>query len=374
MSHALLEKLVAIPSHSGSEQELADFCAQFLIQQGFDVVRQPVAGRENILACKGPPGPALLLLSHLDTVPAGPGWLSNPYQLHRNGDRFMGLGASDMKGGLAVLLTAVQDFQPNYPLKIALTVDEERYSTGAWTLFESEWLQDCQLALVPELSVAAEHETLGLGRRGHFQMTLQCYGKQQHAAMEQPGDNAMDVALDLLYVLRQFPLRTHPHWGAEQYLMRQIHAESAFGLSTPAECRVELACLSLPGLSQTQCLKALTDFWKQRCPQWQGRFTLKAADRPTPAPEAYEIPQSHPAIPWIQASAQQILGRSLPFSYGLSVADENVLARLNIPVFSLAPVGGASHQANEWVSRQSLLAMTGLYRNLLETYLTANPC
>jgi acetylornithine deacetylase len=56
----------------------------------------------NILLAKG--SPKYLINVHLDTVPAGDGWKSNPYDLMINDGRAIGLGACDIKGSCSLFI------------------------------------------------------------------------------------------------------------------------------------------------------------------------------------------------------------------------------------------------------------------------------
>ena len=78
-------------------------------------------GSMNILLAKG--SPKYLINVHLDTVPAGDGWKSNPYDLMINDGRAIGLGACDIKGAAACLLTLVEKGLKNYA--ILFSSDEE---------------------------------------------------------------------------------------------------------------------------------------------------------------------------------------------------------------------------------------------------------
>jgi len=81
----------------------------------FDYIRQHLpdfectlsdhgAGAVSLLAVRGKP--TTLFNVHLDTVPAAPGWSQDPHQLQIHDDRAVGLGACDIKGAAAALLTA----------------------------------------------------------------------------------------------------------------------------------------------------------------------------------------------------------------------------------------------------------------------------
>jgi len=78
-------------------------------------------GSINILLTKG--SPKYLINVHLDTVPAGDGWQSNPYELKIHDGRAIGLGACDIKGAAACLLTVVEKGLKNYA--ILFSTDEE---------------------------------------------------------------------------------------------------------------------------------------------------------------------------------------------------------------------------------------------------------
>ena len=63
-------------------------------------------GAVSFFAVRGKP--RMLFNVHLDTVPAAPAWPHNPFELQVTGDRASGLGACDIKGAAAALLTAAR--------------------------------------------------------------------------------------------------------------------------------------------------------------------------------------------------------------------------------------------------------------------------
>ncbi|HEY9842199.1 MAG TPA: M20/M25/M40 family metallo-hydrolase [Candidatus Obscuribacterales bacterium] len=358
---ALLEKLVAIPSLTGSEAALACFCEAFLQRHGFACERQylsgePQSGRFNLLARRGEASEPLLLYAHLDTVAPDPAWEGDPFRLRAVGDRLVGLGASDMKGGLAVILAAAAT--STAPLRIALGVDEEAWSAGAWELVHSDWCNELGAILVPELTIDSENEVLGIGRRGHAGYRIVTCGPRQHGAVPLREPSAIARASRLALCLETLPL-AEDQLGREALVLRAIEARS-FDLTVPERCSLELSWLSLPGRSPADFAAALADLLAAE------DALLEALPRPTPVPLAYALDPSHPLIAQVQAQARACLGLPLELSFGLSVADENVLASLGLPVLSLAPVGGHSHRAGEWVSAASLARTTGLYRGLID--------
>ncbi|TMD21829.1 MAG: M20 family metallopeptidase, partial [Chloroflexi bacterium] len=108
-ARGILERLVRIPSQTGSEQAAAEALAGWCREAGLDVSMQEVEpGRPNVLATwRAGRGPHLLLTGHIDTVPVGEGWTRDPHGSEIAGGRLYGRGACDMKGGLAAMLGAI---------------------------------------------------------------------------------------------------------------------------------------------------------------------------------------------------------------------------------------------------------------------------
>ncbi|APR74967.1 Acetylornithine deacetylase [Minicystis rosea] len=79
----------------------------------------------SLLATRG--APTLLFNVHVDTVPADPGWTDEPLRLRVEGDRAIGLGACDIKGGAAALVVAARRAKGDAAL--LFTSDEEAGSS-----------------------------------------------------------------------------------------------------------------------------------------------------------------------------------------------------------------------------------------------------
>ena len=78
-------------------------------------------GRLSLLCVRG--SPQLLFNFHVDTVPATSDWSQNPFELSVGDSRATGLGACDIKGAAACMLTAVSNSEGDAAL--LFTSDEE---------------------------------------------------------------------------------------------------------------------------------------------------------------------------------------------------------------------------------------------------------
>ncbi|HEX6851119.1 MAG TPA: M20/M25/M40 family metallo-hydrolase [Candidatus Polarisedimenticolaceae bacterium] len=101
----LLVDLVRTPSVSGEEGAVAERLAGWGRGLGLRTTLDDAGVR---LEAEGSaPGPTLWLASHLDTVPPGEGWGIDPFEGRIEGGVLRGRGASDAKGCVAAMASAV---------------------------------------------------------------------------------------------------------------------------------------------------------------------------------------------------------------------------------------------------------------------------
>ena len=110
-----LKKLVSIPSASGNENEVAEYCYRTVEAAGFRAEKIPTDDGRFVVYAEmqgGRPGKTLLFSGHIDTVPVVGGWDTDPHTavLKTVGgeERLYGLGASDMKSGIALMLALAE--------------------------------------------------------------------------------------------------------------------------------------------------------------------------------------------------------------------------------------------------------------------------
>ncbi len=201
----LLLGLLAIPSVIGNEQDIRLFCEEYLSRIGADEV---VVAGDN-LAFRPRPWtkgkPKLLLLGHLDTVPSQG---ENPPRVE--GDRIFGLGASDMKGGDALILDlckrAVLE-EPKVDLGFVLYAREEGpyADSGMPEIVASApaYFSDVSLAIAMEPT----NGQWELGCLGTMHAEVRIKGQAAHSARPWLGHNAIHAAGPLLEALRNLPAR-----------------------------------------------------------------------------------------------------------------------------------------------------------------------
>ena len=127
---ALATRLINAESVTPARGAVFDALEAALVPLGFRVDRF-VAGEapdgpvENLLATRGGGGPHFAFAGHLDVVPPGKGWASDPFTAEIRGGLLHGRGAVDMKGAIAAFVAAIPPEQESGTITLIITGDEE---------------------------------------------------------------------------------------------------------------------------------------------------------------------------------------------------------------------------------------------------------
>ncbi|HTK45926.1 MAG TPA: M20/M25/M40 family metallo-hydrolase [Patescibacteria group bacterium] len=283
-----LRDLIRIPSVNppdppGGELKAARYLAGALGEAGIpSTVHEPVPGRGSVTARlrgNGTGGDPLLLLSHLDVVPAPPqGWTHDPFDGDVADGWVYGRGAVDMKDLVAMELEVLRllaaearaagrdpasDPIPGLTRDVlfASTADEEAggFVGAAWLAMEHpETLRAA--AAINEAGAVAVHVgdrriyPIAVGEKGVTVYRLTFHGTWGHGSMPRP-DNALRLAADAVARLAApLPARLTPVMqtfldgtievtkGETQRLLRSLaagdgDAASLAGLCSPVYAR-----------------------------------------------------------------------------------------------------------------------------------------
>lgn len=195
----LTKQIVAIPSWVGAgcnEIAVGQFIYDWL-QKNTDltVIKQPVKdGRFNVIAYDDSPT-TLLLNGHIDTVENRAGWNSDPWNPTVKQDMLFGLGATDMKGSLSAMLTAVSEAKNTKGLMVLCYIDEE-YDFAGMLKFVEEYKNKLKPKLIISLDGSAGQ--IGIGCRGLIELSFKIRGITGHAGRPSSGKNAIRLGTKII--------------------------------------------------------------------------------------------------------------------------------------------------------------------------------
>ena len=230
MSDALdyAKRLIAAPSVTPATGAVFDELESVLEPLGFDIHRfqrgdgaegSDEAPVENLFAIRrGPEGSQhFAFAGHLDVVPPGEGWATDPFEPTERGELLYGRGAVDMKSAIACMVAAVADVpQDAGTISFIITGDEEGPALhGTRALIDYMRAEGIQpdLCLVGEpTSVNQLGDMMKIGRRGSVNIWLTVEGMQGHVAYPHLADNPIPKMVAMLAELDALVLDTGTDW------------------------------------------------------------------------------------------------------------------------------------------------------------------
>src|SRR5216683_2541489 len=203
-----LADLVAIDTQNppGHEAAAAQFLRSLLMTEGFDVALQEYKPeRINVVArIENGAGPVFAFNTHMDVVPVGEGWSSDPFVLKEADGRLYGRGACDCKAPLAAMLEAMRMLSAERTawsgtLLGVFVADEEIASDGA--RFYASSTPKIDAAVVGEPTSNATFTA----HKGSLRPVVRVHGVSAHSGTPHLGDNALPAACDLVLDRRMVP-------------------------------------------------------------------------------------------------------------------------------------------------------------------------
>ncbi|AXG07100.1 M20/M25/M40 family metallo-hydrolase [Haloplanus rubicundus] len=293
-----LDSAVRIQSHE-DVTEMRDFLVETLAAHGADPV---VDDAGNTLATTGSGSPHVVCNTHIDTV-------SPPVPYDRADGVIHGRGSCDAKGPLAAILAAFLGYDGDADggrLSLAITPDEEVYSTGAAAL---------DLSVLPTIdSPTADYYVVGeptgldvcTAAKGRFEGTVHLAGQNAHAAEPASGVNAVAAAEGALAAIRTFDAERdpHPELGSATLTPTVIAGGEATN-QVPADCAITVDRRSVPPETAEGFAAELERAVDDATPDPVG-VDFAPTERPTPFLEAFATDPDAPVVRHLSAAADRV--------------------------------------------------------------------
>ncbi len=189
----LFKFMIESKSETPDDGGLLDFIENYL--PDFTAIRVDVEDVANLFIYKKfGEGDHLCFAGHVDVVPTGDGWDTDPYKAVEKDGFIYGRGTQDMKSGVAAFTQAVKEAENfNGTLSLLLTSDEEGDAING-TVKVLEYLK--QNSMLPDAVIVAEPtceddfgDAIKVGRRGSINGYITLKGKQGHAAYPEKAIN-----------------------------------------------------------------------------------------------------------------------------------------------------------------------------------------
>lgn len=376
LARALIDLPSLTPDDAGCQRLLADR----LEPLGFDVEWLQFGQVSNVIFTHGPANngsePSLWFLGHTDVVPPGPleDWTSPPFKSEVRDHVLYGRGAADMKGAVAAMVTAAEDFVHKHPghtgqIGILLTSDEEGEAVDGVKRV-AEVLRQRNAApnycLVGEPSSKTQlGDVLRIGRRGSTHARLKVHGIQGHSAFPQDLDNPIHRLAAFLNQLTglqwdqgdaNFPPThcqvTNIHAGTGAENVTPGHAEAWINFrNSPASPSAQIKKRFEAALASNGIRSYELDWWVSGEPFRSSAGAMREA---------------------VIAAIENELGVEPELNTGGGTSDGRFIAPLGTEVLELGLLNESIHKVDENTSIMDLESLSRVYQNIM-TRLLAHP-
>lgn len=272
----ILKELIAIDSQSHiSNKQIVDLISLKLNQFETKIMDYDKSGTKLynlIVKIKGQSDKNPLIFSgHTDTVRPGDlkNWKTNPFQAVEADGNVYGLGACDMKAGLACMISAALQLKtvPKNDIYLIFDADEEEGGTGGVNLIKNFEVRNASI-------IVAEPTTkeIILGHKGCIDIEIVIHGEEKHSAYTDyeynEKNNAINKSVLVINALREHSKdieeRIDPALGKPNLTLG--HISGGRGANTAAgSCSIKLSRRIIRSESLERVYSEIKDIVQKAC-------------------------------------------------------------------------------------------------------------
>jgi succinyl-diaminopimelate desuccinylase len=348
-----------------------------LARAGFAVEHLRYGEVDNLWATHGAGSPTLIFLGHTDVVPSGPevAWQSPPFEPTLRDGRLYGRGAADMKGSVAAMAVALEQFVAMHPdhrgrVGLLLTSDEEGPTNldGVRKVAErfratGERIDWC---VVGEPSAKERlGDLIRVGRRGSLSGTLSVRGVQGHVAYPEKALNPIHAFAPALAELAT------ERWdeGNDDFPPTSFQV-SNLNAGTGANNVIPGGLVA--AINFRYCTASRADDLRARTEAILQRHGLDYVLDWNLSGMPFLTPPGGVLRETVAAVCRELCGLDPEQSTGGGTSDGRFIAPLGAEVVELGPVNASIHKVDEWVDVAELERLPVLYRAICERLLVGN--
>lgn len=365
----LAKQLIALSSVTPEDGGCQDVIATRLRAIGFDVEQMNKGGVQNLWARRGTIKPLLVFAGHTDIVPTGPEstWKFPPFEPTEHEGNLYGRGAADMKGGLAAMIVAVEEFVGmhasfNGSIAFLITSDEEGPAEHG-TRHVMDQLKSrgdkIDFCIVGEPSSQRQlGDIIRVGRRGSLNGALTIRGKQGHVAYPELAVNPIHRAFAALDELANRTWDSgYESFPPTSFQVSNITAGTGAENVIPGELQARFNFRYCPAQTAEKLQSIVASVLDDHALDWS--IEWRESGRPFYTPDALLTAA-------VDAAVQAETGLLPEHSTGGGTSDGRFIAPAGAQVVELGVCNATIHQVNENVRIQDLEALSKIYRRVME--------
>ena len=347
----------------GNEYLVKDIVIKSMQKLGMKVKIIGDKKRPNILGEIGNGSPSIAILCHMDVVPIGRDWKTDPFKPKIKNGRVYGRGACDDKGPYAASWAAVKAVLQKGKLKgkiiLGAVVDEETGSKEGVKLLIKKKKLDCDFCLIPD---GGKMNEAVIGEKGMLWLKFVSIGKSAHGSNPEKGINAITNMIEFLSDVTKLKInkKINSEFTPMTINLGEIKGGDAPNI-VPSYCEATVDIRYPLGIKKEDILKKVKSLMYKKN---GSKIILKEILQDT-SPHILNIDKNPFLKTFLEASKETKEKMKFVTIGGNSVA--KILYFAGIPSFSHSPEDiPVAHQANESVSLKNLKKCAILWANFLD--------
>ena len=359
----LFKHLVQAKSETPDDGDLLDFIEKYFWD--FTAIRVDKEDVKNLFIYKKfGEGEHLCFAGHVDVVPAGDGWDTDPYKAVEKDGFIYGRGTQDMKSGVAAFTQAVKDVESfEGTLSILLTSDEEGEATYG-TIEVLKYLENNNM--LPDAVVVAEptcEEVFGdaikVGRRGSINGYLTLKGKQGHAAYPQKAINPIHQISKILPSIAGINLDDGDEFFApSKFVITDIRSGMEVTNVTPNELKMMFNVRNNTKTTQDE----ITAFIAKHFEGLDYELRLTQGSYP------FKTDTDTNVVSNMDRAIEKVTGIKTKHSTAGGTSDARFMAPLGISVIEFGVINDTIHSINERTSIKEVEDLYNVFKTLIEDW------
>ncbi len=309
-------------------------------------------------------GEHLCFAGHIDVVPAGDGWSSEPFTPLIKDNKIYARGAQDMKSGVSAIVQALKETKEfNGTLSLLLTSDEEQEAIDG-TIAVLEYLKEKNM--LPDYTILAEPtcensfgDAIKVGRRGSINGVLKVKGLQGHVAYPDKTINPINLIAPILPKISGVNLDDGDEFfEPSKFVITDIRAGIEVHNVTPNELKIMFSVRN-----STQTTKEdIEQFIKKNFGDVDYSLELSQASKP------FITPSDTKVVKVLERAVENITGIKPKHSTGGGSSDARFLAEFKVKSVEFGVLNDTIHAPNERACIENVEGLYQVFREVIETF------
>ena len=369
---ALAMDLVSRPSVTPLDHGCQELMLARLVACGFSVERLQFDDVDNFWAVHGSDGPIFCFAGHTDVVPTGPveQWTNPPFTPVIKDGLLFARGSADMKGSLAAMVVAAEQFVAEYPehpgrLAFLITSDEEGIAVNG-TARVVQWLKEHHI--IPQWCLVGEPsssercgDTIKNGRRGSLGCSMTIQGRQGHVAYPHLASNPIHLANPAINeLINEVWDRGNQYFPPTSFQISNVSSGTGANNVIPGDIKMLFNFRFSTEVNEVQLRQRVEDILDKHGLNYSMEWRLSG--EPFLTATGFLVDVATQCI-------EEVTGLKTLLSTAGGTSDGRFIAPMGTEVVELGPLNSSIHRVDEHVSIDDLEKLTKIYQKIVSQLL-----